>query len=113
MQDVLGAGQNEHCKRICSLLPNDKILEWSKLKAFADGKINVAQKLKLAAGRVENIVGKGENAGDQHFCPFPSMFSKGYFLRVSQSRDCVVKGLLHKSSTRKKLTKQKTYFSFL
>ena len=30
----------------------------------------------------ENIAGKGENAGYQHFSPFPSVFSKGPFLRV-------------------------------
>ena len=47
--------------------PNN-ILDWSKLKAFAD-KINVNQKFKFDMGRVENIVGKGENAGYQHF-PF-------------------------------------------
>ena len=42
-------------------LLNDKILEWSKLKAFADDKINVNEKLKFDMGRVENIGGKGEN----------------------------------------------------
>ena len=50
-------------------LPNDKILDSSKLKAFADDKIMVAQKLRFVFGRVENIVGKGENAGYQS-CPF-------------------------------------------
>ena len=35
----------------------------SELKVFAGDKINVAQKLKFVLGRVENIVGKGENAG--------------------------------------------------
>ena len=45
-------------------LPNDKIfLDWSKLKAFADDKINVNKKIEIGLGRVENIVGKGENAG--------------------------------------------------
>ena len=44
-------------------LPKDKILDRSKLKAFADDKINVNQKLKFDLGKVENIVGKGENAG--------------------------------------------------
>ena len=39
-------------------LPND-ILEWLKLKAFADDKINVTEKLKLLLVRVENIVGQG------------------------------------------------------
>ena len=37
--------------------------DWSKLKAFADDKITVTQILKLVLRRVENIVGKGENAG--------------------------------------------------
>ena len=47
--------------------PNDKFLDWSKLKAFADDKIILTQKLKFLLGTVENIVGKGENAGNQHF----------------------------------------------
>ena len=33
-------------------LLNDKILDWSKFKAFADEKINVTQTLKFALGRV-------------------------------------------------------------
>ena len=48
-------------------LPNDKILDWSNLKAVADDTSNAAEKLKFVLGRVENIVGKGENAGHQHF----------------------------------------------
>ena len=43
-------------------LPNDKILDMSKLKAFADDKINATQKFIFVLRRVENIVGKGENA---------------------------------------------------
>ena len=39
----------------------------------------------------ENIVGKGENAGYQHFLLFPTMFSKGLVLRGVKSWDCVVK----------------------
>ena len=57
-------------------LPNDKIFDCSKLKAFADQKINVTEKLKFVLGRVENNVGKGENAGYQHFLPFPPCFQK-------------------------------------
>ena len=45
--------------------PNNKFLDCSKLKAFADQKLNLANKIKLVLGRVENIVGKGENAGYQ------------------------------------------------
>ena len=52
-------------------LPNDKILDKSKINAFADDKIIMTRKLKLAIGREENIVEKGENAGYQHFAIFP------------------------------------------
>ena len=72
-------------------VPTDKILDWSKLKAFADHKINVTEKLKFVSSRIENIFGKGENAGYQHFSPFPKMFSNASFLRVFESWDCVVK----------------------
>ena len=41
--------------------------------------------------RKENIVGKGENAGYQHFLLFPRCFQKAAFLGVVISRDCVVK----------------------
>ena len=57
-------------------LPNDKFLDWSIGKAFADNKLNVAEKLKFILGRVENMVGKGENAGYQHFLLFPQCFQK-------------------------------------
>ena len=57
-------------------LPNDKILERLKFKAFADDKINVTDKLNFILGRVENIVGKGENADYQHFLLFPQCFQK-------------------------------------
>ena len=73
-------------------LPNDKILDWSKLKALADDKINVVQKLKFVGGRVENIVGKGENAGYQHFLLSPQCFQKSFILGVVKSQDCVVMG---------------------
>ena len=36
-------------------LPNNKTLHWSKLKAFADDKINVNENLKFGLGKVENI----------------------------------------------------------
>ena len=57
-------------------LPNDNLLEWSKLKASAEDKLNLAEKLKFVLGRVENIVGMGENAGYQHFLLFPQCFQK-------------------------------------
>ena len=57
-------------------LPNNKILDQSKLKAFANEKINENQNMKFLLGRVENIVGKGENAGYQHFLFFTQCFQK-------------------------------------
>ena len=57
-------------------LPNNKISDWSELKSFADNKINVTEKFKFVLGRLENIVGKGENAGYQHFLLFPKCFQK-------------------------------------
>ena len=57
---------------IFNSLTNDKIMDWSKFKAFADDKLNVPEKLKFVSGRVENIAGKGENAGYQHFLLFSS-----------------------------------------
>ena len=73
-------------------LPNDKILDWSKFKAFADDKMIETQKLKFVLGRVENIMGKGGNAGYQHFLLFPYCFLKLSFPDVLKSRDCVVMG---------------------
>ena len=62
-------------------LPNNKILDLSKLKAFADDKNKVIEKLKFDMGRVENLVGKEENAGYQHFLLFPQCFQKLSFVR--------------------------------
>ena len=60
-------------------LPNDKIFDWSKLKAFPDEKINMTEKLKYVLGRLENTVGKGENAGNQHFLFFLQCFQKASY----------------------------------
>ena len=63
-------------KPLFNSLPNNKILFATKLKAFADDKLNVAKMLFSLFDRVENIVGKGENAGYQHFLLFPQCFPK-------------------------------------
>ena len=48
--------------------------EWTKFKAFADDKLNVAKIMISVFDRVENIVGKGENAGYQYFLLLPQCF---------------------------------------
>ena len=63
---------HDHC--YLNSLPNNKFLDCSKFKAFAGDKLNLAKKMKFALGRVENIVGKGENAGYQHFLLFLHFF---------------------------------------
>ena len=64
----------------------------SKLKDFADDKINVTQNLKFILGMEENIFGKGENASYQHFLLFPKCFQKHPSLVCSlKIWDCVVK----------------------
>ena len=55
------------------------MLDWSKLKAFADNNLYVAQMMIYFFDRVENIVRKGENADYQHFLLFPQCFQK-FFL---------------------------------
>ena len=44
-------------------LPNDNLSDWTKFKAFADDKLNVVKIMISVFGKVQNIVGKGENAG--------------------------------------------------
>ena len=51
-------------------LQNDKFLEMTQLKAFADDKSDFAKITISLCDRVENIVGKEENAGYQHFLLF-------------------------------------------
>ena len=54
-------------------LPNDKFLDCSKLKAFADNKIY--KKFKFGLGRVGNIAEKGEK------CWLPQCFQKASYTR--------------------------------
>ena len=51
---------------------NDKIVDLSKLKAFAVEKLNVSKKMISVCDKVENMVGKG----NQHFLLFQLCFQK-------------------------------------
>ena len=57
-----------------NFLPNDK--SFVQLKAFAADNLKAAQMPEFFSDRVENNVGKGENAGYQHFLLFPQCFQK-------------------------------------
>ena len=69
-------------------LPNDKLLDRSELKAFADNKMNVT-KTEILSGIVREHCGKRRKCWLPAFSPFPTMFSKGFIFRVVKSRDCV------------------------
>ena len=57
-------------------LSTDKFLDVTKLKAFAGDKLKFAKMTIFVFDRAENTVGKGENAGYQHFLLFPQCFPK-------------------------------------
>ena len=63
---------------MCSLTlyQTTKLLDMTKLKAFADNKLNFDKMTISLLDRVENTEGKGENAGYQHFLLFPRCFHK-------------------------------------
>ena len=91
----------KHVKRSCPFMtlrrkpinsfPGDKIQALFRLKAFADNNFSVAQMVQFFFDGLENIVGKGESAGNQHFLLFPIWFLKGFYPRGVKSY-VVVKG---------------------
>ena len=57
-------------------LPDDKILDWSKLKQSADNNFEFDVNSKNFSKLVENTVGKGEIARYEQFLLFPQCFQK-------------------------------------
>ena len=78
--------------KYCASLLNNKILDLSKFKANADDKIlvNVIEKLKPDFRRVENIVGKREIVGYQHFLLFLQCFQKVSFSGSLKNQELLV-----------------------
>ena len=72
---------NEPCSSIKRLnsLPNNKVSDCSKLKAFADDKINVTEKVKFVLEELKTF-------WERRKCWLP----KGFLYRVIKSLDCVV-----------------------
>ena len=82
VQNIVGKEENAGCQHFLLFLLCFQKPSFSgslKLQAFADDKSNVTQNLKFVLGRVENIVGKGENAGYQHFLLILQCFQKPSF----------------------------------
>ena len=77
-QDLLGKRLTDHKNLLNTLLhclPNDKTLDWFKLKTSVDDKLNgvqimtfaFAHTVKLVSLKMKGIDGNGGNAGCQHF----------------------------------------------
>ena len=71
--------------------PRDKILYRTKLKAFAEDKLNVTKVIISVFDRVENIVGKGEIACTSNF-PFSYNVFKRLLPRPVKTCHCVGMG---------------------
>ena len=67
---------------VCAAQQNssNKNVALSKFKEFADNNLYTTQIVETVFDKVESIVGKGENAGYQHFLLFPQYFQKHFFL---------------------------------
>ena len=61
-------------------LPDDRISEVFKFRAFADGYLNEVQMIIYVLHNEENIVEKGENAGYQQSLLFRTIYSKAFLL---------------------------------
>ena len=77
--------------KIVNSLPNDSFLDQSILKALADDKVNLAEKIEICFGKERKHIPKRRKCWSPVFTPFSTMFSKGLFFKVVKSRDCVVK----------------------
>ena len=62
--------------------PNNKILDWSKLEAFADNQKKSEWKIQIRFGKGWKHCGKRRKCGLPGFSPFPTMFSKALCFRV-------------------------------
>ena len=71
---VLGNGlkyRNIAISRMFNPLPDDKNLDWSKLKQSADNNFEFDVNSRKFSKLVENTVGKGEIARNEQFLLFP------------------------------------------
>ena len=65
-------------------LPDNKILDSSKLKEFADDNFKFDENGRQLSKQVENTVGKGEIAHNEQFLLFAQCFQKACFPEASK-----------------------------
>ena len=63
----------------------------SKVKAFTDDKVSIANLMIPVCDWVGKHFGKRRKCWLPAFSPFPAMFSKAFFTRVMKTRDCFAK----------------------
>ena len=74
-------------------LPDDKMLDWSKMKQSADDNFEFDVNSRKFTKLVENTVGNGEIAPYEQFILFPQCFQKACFTGVSKGVIVWVKAL--------------------
>ena len=71
-------------ENVINPLPDDKILDWSKLKPSANDNFEFDVHSRKFSNLVENTVGKGEIARNKQFLLFPECFQKPCFPGASK-----------------------------
>ena len=70
----------QHSLPLSQCFPKFTIINWQNFKAFADDKLKVIKMAKFVLDKTENVEGKEEIAGYQHFLLFPQCFQKAFSL---------------------------------
>ena len=99
LENIIGKGENagyRHFSPFATLFSKALFLRVIKsLECIQEQTVSfddrscVAKMSKFGFDVLENIIGKGENAGYRHFSPFATLFSKALFLRVIKSLECI------------------------
>ena len=76
----------------CNPLPDDKILDWSKLEQIADNKSKVYFKCKISAIQGRKHCEKIRNWLLQAISPFLTVFSAVIYLQCVKMLHCMVMG---------------------
>ena len=64
---------------------------WVQIESTCRQQNNRNSKIEICFQQDGNIVGKGEKCWLPVFSPFPARFSKGFYVRVVKTRDCLGK----------------------
>ena len=77
-------GEKKDASKVLNSLPDDTILDWSKLKKSVDDNFKFDENSRKFSKWVEITVGKGEIARYEQFLLFPQCFLKACFPGASK-----------------------------